>query len=203
MAKVVHADFTRKTRRNVHKSSDKPISAYQFKISLPFSDPLIWRRIVVAGQTSLARFHHIIQACMGWHDEDTHQFMVGKIFYQSGFGIKEMQERDADYDEARFSLHDLEEAMGFIFTYLYDGGDGWEVEITLEEILPPFPDDYELPRLVAGERAAPPEAAGDIHRYQALVHDSEGSITIGDLTFNPAAFDHDGCGRRLAEAAGM
>ena len=30
-----------------------------------------------------------------------------------------------------------EEGMAFMFTYLYDAGEGWEHEITLEEIVPP------------------------------------------------------------------
>ena len=83
---------------------------------------------------TLGTLHRVIQVCMGWDNSDTHQFLVGKIFYQSGFGIRDTK-RDVAYDEHNFELHQLEEGMQFLFTYLYDGGEGWELEIALEEVI--------------------------------------------------------------------
>lgn len=196
MAKVLKGDFTRKKKTDAQgASSDKPIPGYQLKIAVTFSDPLIWRRVRVPGTMTLSRLHRTIQACMGWNDTDTHQFLVGKIFYQAGFGIEKL-EKKSKYDEAKFELHQLEEGMQFIFTYLYDGGgDGWELELTLEEVLlAGF--EGQSPVLLAGERACPPENVGDIHEYQTLLTTSEQVGNGSRKTFNiptVSEFDPEEC----------
>jgi hypothetical protein len=42
---------------------------YQFKITLTDSDPLIWRRVLVPANLSLAVFHDIVQVAMGWQNQ--------------------------------------------------------------------------------------------------------------------------------------
>lgn len=198
MGKVVKGDFTRKqTQRDDKASESGPIPIYQFRLAVSFSDPLIWRAVRVSGDTRLDRFHRIIQACMGWKDNDSHQFLVGKIFYQQGFGIDGM-EKKVEFDEARYRLDQLEEGMGFLFTYLYDGGGGWELQIALEEV-DRSGTRLEHPLLVDGERGVPPEDIGDIHRYQALVDECEREMEPGERVslpgypgFDPEVFDPDG-----------
>ncbi len=177
MAKVLKGDFSRRLKADrVKPRSDRPVPSYRLKIAMPFSDPLIWRCIQVPGSMTLAGLHRTIQVCMNWRDSETHQFLVGKIFYSPGFGIdrSELMVRKRQYDEAKFQLHQLEEAMSFIFTYLYDGGDGWELEITLEETLEQGAQ-YDYPVLLDGECGCPPEDIGDIHQYQALLYALEQS----------------------------
>ena len=173
MAKVLKGNFPRGQGQNETRREDEAVvPGYQLKLAVAFSDPLIWRRIRVPGKMTLGTLHKAIQVCMGWDDTDTHQFLVGKIFYQAGFGIREMQKREPEYDENRFQLYQLEEGMQFLFTYLYDGGEGWELEITLETIIPEGIQE-KCPILVAGERACPPVEIGDIHTYQALLSAAE------------------------------
>ena len=205
MAKILKGEFgkTRAVRQGTAET-EKTIPGYQLKLALPFSDPLIWRRIQVPGQMSLADMHRVIQICMGWQDIEAHQFLVGKIFYQPGFGIEDYK-RKPEYDEAAFELHQLEEGMQFLFSYLYDGGDGWELQIAVEEIL--GAGTFEpLPRLLDGANGCPPEDAGDIHQYQALlaVLDESGvdpadiSMNIGDVSgYRPYVFDFDEINRQL------
>lgn len=182
MAKVLKGDFGKSGQPDSGKTgSDQPIPGYQFKISLTFSDPMIWRRLHVPGNMTLAEFSRAIQICMDWQDVETHQFLVGKIFYSPGFGISNM-ERSAEYDEAKFKLYELEESMHFIFTYLYDGGEGWELDICLEEVFPEGTAQA-CPLLLDGERACPPASVGDIHQYQALLAAVEnGSGDISSIT---------------------
>lgn len=205
MAKILKGEFgkTRAVRQGTAET-EKAIPGYQLKLALPFSDPLIWRRIQVPGQMTLADMHRVIQICMGWQDSEAHQFLVGKIFYQPGFGIEDYK-RKPEYDEAAFELHQLEEGMQFLFSYLYDGGDGWELQIAVEEILgagtfKPFP------RLLDGANGCPPEDTGDIHQYQAMlaVLDESGidpadiSMNIGEVSgYRPYVFDFDEINRRL------
>ena len=196
MAKVLTGDFRRKQQKNRQKdSAAEQVPGYRLTLAVAFSDPPIWRSILVPGTMTLAGLHQVIQACMGWDDRDTHQFLVGKIFYQSGFGIRDTK-KDSGYDEQHFKLHQLEEGMQFLFTYLYDGGEGWELEISLEEVIGDGLED-DVAVLVAGERACPPTEVGDIHRYQSLLAAAEaaagGSNVNLDLPmaagFDPGRFE--------------
>ena len=96
MAKVLKPDFTRgkgaQKGKSITSKAEK-LPDYQLKLSLSFSDPLIWRRIQVPGQLTLADLHRVIQICMGWSDSDTHQFLVGKIFYSAGIWHRRFQEK--------------------------------------------------------------------------------------------------------------
>lgn len=205
MAKILKGEFGKsKVAPQGDSSAEKPIPGYQLKLAVPFSDPLIWRRIQVPGQLTLADMHRVIQVCMGWRDSDSHQFLVGKIFYQPGFGI-ENYKRKPEYDEAAFKLHQLEEGMQFLFSYLYDGGDGWELQIAVEEILAPGTLESG-PLLVDGANGCPPEESGDIHQYQALlgaldesgVDPADLRMDIGEVTgFRPYEFDSDETQKKL------
>ena len=205
MARVLKGDFSKNQQANRKgQSTDEPIPGYRLKIAVAFSDPLIWRTIQVPGTMTLARLHQVIQICMDWDESESHQFLVGKIFYQPGFGIKNMK-RDVEYDEKNFELHQLEEGMQFLFTYLYDGGEGWELQISLEEIIRAGlgPD---APVLLDGERACPPADIGDIHHYQVLLSDAEAGDNGGRVRlhlpevpgFDPDMFDHQEVANHLA-----
>jgi hypothetical protein len=205
MAKVIRGVFP-ETAAATKKKDDKPLASYVLHISIMFSDPLIWRRIQVPGEYTLAGLHDVIQRVMGWSDSHVHQFLVGKISYEptmhSVIPVREAKR----FDEHLYPLHDLEEGMQFMFTYLYDAGEGWEHEIHLEEVVPP---DIPLrrPILLSGEGACPPETVGDIHHYQALLaaRDKTGGKKSDPLAefagrpdFDPAAFDLEAAKKRLA-----
>lgn len=44
---------------------------------------MIWRRLQVPGNTSLAQLHHIIQISYGWDDDYLHRFHI----YGKDYGI--------------------------------------------------------------------------------------------------------------------
>lgn len=172
MTNVITGIFPETTTENTEKK-DKTIPSYVLHISLAFSDPLIWRRVQVPGTITLATLHDVIQLSMGWHDSDFHQFLVGKISYEptsSGSTIRE----STKYDERNTKLHNIEEGMLFMFTYLYDAGQGWEHQIHLEEVVP-HTKELRYPVLLSGEQACPPETFDDIHDYQAVLTSLENS----------------------------
>ena len=49
---------------------------YFIKIAIRGVSPMIWRRLRVPGETSLARLHHCIQSVNGWDDFHLHQFHI-------------------------------------------------------------------------------------------------------------------------------
>lgn len=195
MANVIKGVFPEPTKPS-NNTEDKPVPSYIFNISITFSDPLIWRRVQVPGNFSLAQLHDVIQQAMGWTDSHVHQFQVGKISYEPT--IKSNKPRESKrFDEHKYQLHTLEEGMQFMFSYIYDAGEGWEHEIYLEEVISPE-KELKYPILLAGEQACPPEEVGDVHEYNQLVtafetpesnnHHSLAELS-GDPSFNPASFN--------------
>jgi hypothetical protein len=54
---------------------------YQLRIRLCAISPLIWRRLLVRSDTSIADFHHLIQFAFGWTDSHLHRFVLhGKAY---------------------------------------------------------------------------------------------------------------------------
>jgi len=98
---------------------------YQLKVALRGISPLIWRRLLVGADTSLADLHHILQLVMGWTNSHLHRFLIhGKeygIAYGGGMGFDDdpKQVRVADF---RFRLRER-------FLYEYDFNDNWQHDI--------------------------------------------------------------------------
>lgn len=202
---IIHGDFGKhRTKEEKSKEDKKPAPIYQFHISLSFSNPLIWRRIRVPGEMNLKQFSHVLQICMGWSGEFNHQFYVGKVFYNNSPSATQKK----SYCEADYNLQSLEEAMKWCFTYMYDAGDGWEHEIVIEDILP-AKSEQEVPVIIDGEWACPPEEIGNVHSYEEYIHARENpdkaksqkivsQYTLSD--FDPYAFDTTSLNERLKKS---
>ena len=54
---------------------------YQLKIVLVGISPMIWRRIKVSSDLTIADLHYIIQIVMGWKEEHLHQFLIHGVHY--------------------------------------------------------------------------------------------------------------------------
>jgi hypothetical protein len=204
MAQVIKGVFPQTTKTET-KKDDKQVPSYILHISITFSDPLIWRRVQVPGTFTLAQLHDIIQLSMGWSDSHVHQFLIGKISYEPTRRSNVPRESKR-FDEYKYKLHSLEEGMRFIFTYLYEAGEGWEHEIQLEEIVPPT-RQLKHPILLSGEMACPPETVGDIHEYHQLITalespDSKNQNNLYELTgrpdFDPSYFDLEAAKKRVS-----
>jgi pRiA4b ORF-3-like protein len=140
---------------------------YQIKITLAWSDPPIWRRVIVPADMTLNRFHDVIQWVMGWTDSHLHQFVVGKTFY--GKPDPEFADMGSEtLSEKRYTIADLAPAAKKNFVYEYDFGDGWCHKIVVEKVLPPDPA-LKHPVCVAGANACPPEDCGGIGGYYELL----------------------------------
>ena len=48
------------------------MKAYTPRIELQDIEPLVWRRLLVDGDSTLSKLHHYIQAAMGWTDAHLH-----------------------------------------------------------------------------------------------------------------------------------
>ena len=143
---------------------------YQFKITLRDSKPPIWRRIQVPDTYTFWDLHIAIQDVFGWSDYHLHEFEMihpsSKRKVKIGF---------PDEDFGRDILPNWKQKIYDYFSmenkksdYLYDFGDSWEHEITLEKILA-SEKGVNYPKCVKGKRAGPPEDCGGIWGYEEFL----------------------------------
>jgi hypothetical protein len=126
-------------------TSSPPLSIYQLRIVLRGVSPLIWRRVLVQSDMTLAYLHTLLQILFAWSDEHLHSFCIhGREYGSDGAPTCYVQLRD-------FYLH-----RGERFRYVYDFGAFWECDIRLEALRPLAPRRV-YPVCIGGKRAAPPE----------------------------------------------
>jgi hypothetical protein len=71
-------------------------TVYQLRVVLRGISPLIWRRLLVHGDASLADLHATLQVAFGWTDEHLHRFVVHGSDYDAYAGDDLRQVRLAD-----------------------------------------------------------------------------------------------------------
>ena len=123
------------------------LSIYQLRVVLRGISPLIWRRLEVRSDTTLADLHAVLQAAFSWDDIHLHRFKIGGHEY------------DGVYDTPRVRLADLGLRVTERFVYDYDCGDLWRHDLRVERIMAPAPGRA-YPRCTSGRRAGPPEGSG-------------------------------------------
>lgn len=169
------------------------MKAYQIKIELVDSNPLIWRRVIIPADVTFKRLHDTIQFSMDWWDRHLYEFEFPQEklritndgetyeefnFYQKKYKDKALTNRN---DPHGMIAHILETTIRQpqtikidrylekykIITYVYDFGDDWQHKIELEKII----DDYEFgyPTILEGEGACPPEDVGGIPGYEEFL----------------------------------
>ncbi|MCD5408545.1 plasmid pRiA4b ORF-3 family protein [Candidatus Bipolaricaulota bacterium] len=164
---------------------------YQFKITLKYVGPPIWRRIQVPESYTFWDLHVAIQDAMGWTDSHLHMFLMPHPKMGDRREISIPFEDDLYREEI---LHDRKQKIADWFSesnpkalYIYDFGDSWEHEVKLEKILP-REQGVSYPRCVAGRRACPPEDCGGVGGYEEIVAgESEFQEEFAD--YDPEHFD--------------
>jgi Plasmid pRiA4b ORF-3-like protein len=153
-------------------SATKPLPV-TLRIELLDVEPLVWRRVIVSNQATLAALHNYLQWVMGWRDSHAHEFHVGDHIVAPDWWIEEMQQSPADAtyrDERRVSVAAVVKELGIRgeLEYHYDMGDGWQHRIVIEATADAIAD-LPLPRCVAGENACPPDDVGGPPGYQLFL----------------------------------
>lgn len=132
-----------------------PPSGYQLRIVLRGISPLIWRRLLVRSDGTIAELHAALQLSFGWSGLHLHRFVVhGReygISYPGGLGFRD--------DACRVRLGALGLRPGERFVYEYDLGDGWCHDVRVEQMVP-VQAARVYPVCTGGCRAGPPEDCG-------------------------------------------
>ncbi|HJY79587.1 MAG TPA: plasmid pRiA4b ORF-3 family protein [Candidatus Binatia bacterium] len=139
-----------------------PAVIYQLKIALRGISPLIWRRLLVSADTSIADLHHILQLALGWTSSHLHRFLIrGKeygIAYDGGMGF--------DDDPKQIRLANFRLRLRERFLYEYDFNVPWQHDMRVEQIVA-ADANRTSPMCIGGKRAAPPEDCGGVEAYLA------------------------------------
>ncbi|MFA9422402.1 MAG: plasmid pRiA4b ORF-3 family protein [Sedimentibacter sp.] len=165
------------------------MKAYQIKIELIDSQPLIWRRVIVPADVTFKRLHDTIQLSMDWWDRHVYEFEFPEeklriindeeVYGENKFYKKKYKKSKPTKEEDPFGIIDrmIETTIRqpqtikidkYIenyktFKYLYDFGDGWRHKIELENIMNDYKFGY--PTIIEGEGDCPPEDVGGIYGY--------------------------------------
>lgn len=138
------------------------MKVYQVKLTLKHITPPIWRRILIHPEITLKRFHQIIQKLLGWYDYHLYQFRAKEqIFSPPGEEMDLLARRP---QSVNVPISWLVSYNVKSFTYEYDFGDGWEINVRLEKVLEK-PDFAGAAICIGGERAGPLEDSGGPFGY--------------------------------------
>lgn len=175
----------------------RPMPILQFHVELLGVRPRIWRRIEVRSSRTFWDLHCAIQDAMGWKDCHLHQFTLSTGDQKLLVGIPDEEfPEDETLPGWETRLADWHAAAPMQYEYLYDFGDDWQHEITLEKMSRAEPG-VRYPRCTAGERHCPPEDVGGADGYAhflALLRSSRtrrrqaAEAWIGE-PFDPEQFD--------------
>lgn len=138
-------------------------AVYQLRIWLREISPMIWRRLLVRTDQTLADLHYTLQIGFGWTDFHLHRFAL----HGREYGIPRLDGPWYSGDARHVRLADLRLRQHERFVYQYDFGDDWVHEIRLEQTVA-LGEHQTYPRCIGGARAGPPEDCGGPWAFMAL-----------------------------------
>jgi hypothetical protein len=173
---------------------------YSIKIALRGVSPMVWRRLKVSGDTSLAALHYIIQIAYGWDDEFSHQFHI----YGKDYGIARAGGICVE-DAFSVLIDDFDFGIGDRFTYEYNFFRFWLVDIRIEAIDGKI-KVKKLPVCISGKGMPEATKVDEYDKLQSIIEEFTQyyeTITVGDVRclleeLDTVRFNRKKCNQRLA-----
>jgi Plasmid pRiA4b ORF-3-like protein len=144
--------------------SSIPPHVYQFRVVLRGISPLIWRRLLIRSDMSLATLHAALQIVFAWSAEHLHNFCI----HGKAYGTPRLDGPHLDRGARHVPLAALCLHQGERFSYVYNFIDHWVCDLRLEAIVPLDPRCV-YPVCTTGKRAGPPEDCGGPWSYMRRV----------------------------------
>lgn len=150
----------------------RDVKKWTIRISLQGIRPVIWRKLEVPSNISMAFLGFVLLEAMGWENEHLHQFRKGYHFYSPA------SQQDPDmfpdfggvinHKSEEFCLSDIMTAKGDKIHFDYDFGDDWHHQILLSSVDDYAKDEPRKVKLIGGKNACPPEDCGGEWGYNTL-----------------------------------
>ena len=144
---------------------------------------MIWRRLLLRSDHSIADLHYTIQIALGWSDSHLHRFHI----HGKDYGVAHEGGLTFSDDPERVRLVEFGFRPRERFLYEYDFYDNWKHDIWLEKVLP-LNSKRVFPVCIGGRRPVPPEDSGGARAYREegdprwrQLHGPEGCQSIGAI----------------------
>jgi Plasmid pRiA4b ORF-3-like protein len=131
------------------------LAVYQLRVVMVGISPLIWRRLLIPADTTIAGLHTVLQTAFGWGGEHLHRFVI----HGTEYGISSVGGPGFRDDARQVRLGELGLRLGERFAYEYNYFAAWACDLRVEQITRAEPGRT-YPRCVGGRRAGPPEDCG-------------------------------------------
>ena len=164
--------------------SAEPV-VYRLRAVLRGVSPLIWRRLLVRSDTSIADLHATFQKALGWSDEHLNRFVI----HGREYGVAHVGGVGFADDPRQVRLADFGLRVGERFLYEYDFTDGWQHDVRVELLLP-FEPGQRYPRCIGGRRRVPLEDCGGPWAFLEL-RQRYSLLNIADRLFELAKLRFD------------
>jgi hypothetical protein len=147
-------------KQSVSKAKIKE-QVYILNVSLPGTEPLVWRKIMVPAHFTFEALHSVLQLVMGWQMKHLYDFEINRCRFS--------EPDEFDDTPSKSVATDLITAIGENkeFYYNYDFGDSWRHQITVEG-LALEDESFNYPICIGGENACPPEDCGGFPGFDNL-----------------------------------
>lgn len=144
-------------------NTKETVSGYQVRFWIVGVQPIVWRRLLLRPENTLADLHHAIQITCNWSDDFLHQFNIhGKTI-----GVPRIHGPSYSRPAGEVALSDLNLYEKERFVYEYNFFDHWQLEIRFEKKCE-LDAKRHYPFCIAGKRAAPPESCGGPDHFNQL-----------------------------------
>lgn len=151
---------------------------FEFEVSLLDIQPRIWRRFLIHKEATFEELHQAIQDACRWTNSHLYVFRDGRLTANgpeiAGIPCDDRFEGGPPptTDATIIKLTDYFDCAGpRTIIYEYDLGDFWEHEVRLTKCVK-MPERFKR-RLLAGERAFPPEDCGSTPGYEECLESLE------------------------------
>lgn len=163
------------------------VEVYQAHVWIRRISPMIWRRLLVRSDSTIADLHCALQIAIDWSDLHLHRFHI----HGQDYGISRIGGPGFSSDPRKVHLGDFKFRINERFLYEYDFGSRWEHEVRIERRLPVEAKKI-YPVCVGGWRAGPEEDCGG---WSVGVHGTGGPSLVPSTIGGPLS---DGQSRQPA-----
>jgi hypothetical protein len=167
---------------------------YQLRVVLRRIGPLIRRRLLVRSDSTITDVHSTLQTTLGWSDEHLNRFVI----HGREYGVAGDEGVGFTDDPREVRLADFGLRVGERFLYECEFTDGWQHDVSVEQLLPLEPERA-YPVCIGGRWRVPPEDCGgpwaflELRQRYSLLNIADRLYELAErrLDMGSDAFVHD------------